>query len=174
MPRLLLLPACAFLALTIGCGSGDDTTAPPDDGTPGAGDLPADLLGEWRYEIILDQTCDPDTGLCEPTSAQSETLSFTDDGHFEHVFFGESNFPPCSMVVQHQSEGTAEVGGSTLALHISDGTTRVTDTCGENSTTDEGGETDTYTWELTQSNGSQQLLLTNDQGTELGPFERDQ
>ena len=44
-----------------------------------------------------------------PTADQSETVTLGSEGHFEHVFVGESNFPPCSMEVLHQSEGTAEV-----------------------------------------------------------------
>ncbi len=50
--------------------------------------------------------------------------------------------------------------------------TKVTNTCGEDATTDEAGETDTYTWELSDNNGSPQLTLTNDKGTPLGPFDR--
>ncbi len=46
------------------------------------------------------------------TADQSETVTLGADGHFEHVFVGESNFPPCNMEVLHQSEGTAEVQGS--------------------------------------------------------------
>ena len=107
MSRFSLLPATALLVLIIGCGSGDDSTA-PGDGEP-TGQVPPELVGRWRAELILDQTCDPSTGQCTPTSAQSETLSLTTEGHFEHVVFAESNFPPCSMVLQHESEGTAEV-----------------------------------------------------------------
>ena len=64
--------------------------------------------------------------------------------------------------------------GSNLLLHISTGTTRVTDTCGDNETNDEAGETDTYTWALSDSSGAPQLTLTNENGTELGPFDRKQ
>jgi hypothetical protein len=110
--------------------------------------------------------------VCTPTSAQSETLSLTSEGRFEHVVFAESNFPPCNRVLQHQSEGTAEVQETTLALHITEGLTRFTDTCGQNSETDESGETDTYTWQLTEGeSGAQELTLTNELGTVLGPFE---
>jgi hypothetical protein len=175
MPRLLLCrprPALALLALAIACGSGGDATSPSTP-PPGA-TLPAELLGEWHYQFIGDQNCDPDTGQCVSTSNHSETLNLTSSGHFEHVFVGESNFPPCNMEVLHQSEGTAEVQGSSLLLHMSKGTTRVTNTCGESSTNDEAGETDTYTWELSSSDGASQLTLTNDHGTELGPFEKKQ
>src|SRR5215208_4734951 len=107
MHRFLLLPASALLALAMGCGSGGDAAA-PGDGVP-AGEVPDELVGRWRFEQILDQTCDPDTGLCVPTSAQTETLTLTSQGRFEHVLYAESNFPPCNMVVQHQSEGSADV-----------------------------------------------------------------
>ena len=151
MHRIRLLPTTLLLALTISCGGGGDAAA-PGDGAP-AGQVPDELVGSWRFELILDQTCDPNTGLCVPTSAQTETLTFTDEGRFEHVFFSESNFPPCSQVIQHQSEGSVEVSQSTLALHITEGVTRVEDNCGESSVTDEAGETDTYTWEITASQG---------------------
>jgi hypothetical protein len=175
MPRLLPRPRCPFvlLALAIACGSGGDSTGPEDPNNPAAGSsLPGELLGDWHYTQILDQTCDPDTGQCVPTSDQSETLKLSSSGHFEHVFVGESNFPPCSMEVLHQSEGTAEVRGSTLLLHMRSGTTKVTNTCGESSTSDEAGETDTYTWVLSDSSGAPQLTLTNDHGTPLGPFDK--
>jgi hypothetical protein len=162
-----------LLALAVACGSGGDATAPEDPNTPpGTSNLPAELLGEWHYQQILDQSCDPDTGQCVPTADQSETLTLSSSGHFEHVFVGESNFPPCNMEVLHQSEGMAEVKGSSLLLHMSTGTTKVTNTCGESSTTDEAGDTDTYTWELSDSSGTAQLTLTNDKGTALGPFEK--
>jgi len=164
-----------LLALAIACGSGGDSTGPENpNNPPAAGTLPGELIGEWHYTQILDQNCDPDTGQCVPTSDQSETLKLSSNGHFEHVFVGESNFPPCSMEVLHQSEGTAEAQGSTLLLHMSTGTTRVTNTCGESSTSDEAGETDTYAWELSSSNGTPQLTLTNDHGTALGPFDKKQ
>jgi hypothetical protein len=156
--------------LAVACGSGGDVTAP--ENPPASSSLPAELLGEWHYDQILDQNCDPDTGQCVPTSDQSETLALSSNGHFEHVFTGESNFPPCSLQVLHQSEGTAEVQGSSLLLHMSTGTTKVTNTCGESSTSDEAGDTDTYTWQLSNSNGAQQLTLINDKGTALGPFDK--
>ena len=171
MPRPLLRTAFALLALTTACGAGGDATGPNDPPAQG-NNLPAELLGEWHYTQILDQSCDPDTDQCVPTSDQSETLTLSSNGHFEHVFVGESNFPPCSMELLHQSEGTAEVQGSSLLLHMSKGVTKVTNTCGESSTSDEAGETDTYTWELNENGGVPQLTLTNDKGTELGPFDR--
>ncbi len=174
MPRLVLCsrPAFALLALTLACGSGGDSTTGPSNPPAGSSNLPAELLGEWHYQFIGVPNCDPDTGQCVSTSNQSETLTLSSSGHFEHVFVGESNFPPCSMEVLHQSEGAAEVQGSSLLLHMSTGTTKVTDTCGEDAITDEAGETDTYTWELRDNNGSPQLTLTNDKGTALGPFDR--
>jgi hypothetical protein len=174
MPRLTLhrrlFPASALLALAIACGSGGDSTAP--NSPPPAGNLPAELLGEWHYQFLGIPNCNPDTGQCASTANQSETLTLSSTGQFEHVFVGESNFPPCRMEVLHQSEGTAEVQGSNLLLHISTGTTRVTNTCGDNETNDEAGETDTYAWELSDSGGVPQLTLTNDQGTALGPFDK--
>ena len=174
MPRLLLCsrPTLALLALTLACGSGGggDATGPNDP--PAVAAIPAELVGEWHYQFIGVPTCDPDTGQCVSSADQSETLTLSSNGQFEHVFVGESNFPPCSMEVLHQSEGTAEVQGSSLLLHMSKGTTKVTDTCGEDGTTDEAGQTDTYTWELSDTTGSSQLMLTNDKGTALGPFDR--
>ena len=171
MPRLLLRTASALLVLTAACGSGGDAAAPNDP--PATSNVPAELLGEWHYTQILDQNCDPDTGQCVPTSDQSETLTLSSNGHFEHVFVAESNFPGCRREVLHESQGTAEVQGSSLLLHISEGTTRDTNTCGENRTFDEAGETDTYTWALSDdSDGTPQLTLINDHGTELGPFEK--
>ena len=174
MPRLLpcLSPAFALLAMAIACGSGGDSTSP---NTPSpTGNLPAELLGEWHYQFLGIPNCNPDTGQCVSTANQSETLKFSSNGHFEHVFVGESNFPPCSMEVLHESEGTAEVQGSNLLLHISTGTTRGTNTCGHNETNDEAGKTDTYTWALSDSSGVRQLTLTNENGTALGPFEKKQ
>jgi hypothetical protein len=174
MPRRSLplrpRPIFILLALAGACGSGGDATSPSNP--PAASTLPPELLGEWHYQQILDQSCDPDTGQCVPTADQSETVTLSANGHFEHVFVGESNFPPCNMEVLHQSEGTAEMQGSTLLLHMSKGTTKVTNTCGESSTTDEAGDTDTYTWALSDSSGVSQLTLTNDKGTALGPFEK--
>jgi hypothetical protein len=174
MPRLVHCsrPACALLALTLACGSGGDSTTGPSNPPAGSSNLPAELLGEWHYQFIGVPNCDPETGQCVSTTNQSETLTLSSSGHFEHVFVGESNFPPCSMEVLHQSEGAAEVRGSSLLLHMSTGTTKVTDTCGEDATTDEAGETDSYTWELSDNDGSPQLTLTNDKGTALGPFDR--
>lgn len=177
MPRLLPRPRLPFLllALAIACGSGGDSTGPndPNNPPPAGSNLPTELVGQWHYEVILDNTCD-DTGACVSTANQSETLTLSSDGHFEHVFTGESNFPPCRKEVLHQSEGTAEVQGSSLLLHISEGVTRGTDTCGDNTNKDEAGEIDTYTWELTDTNGVPQLMLTNDHDVELGPFEKKQ
>jgi hypothetical protein len=171
-PRPCLSPAFALLAMALACGSGGDSTGP--NNPPAASNLPAELLGEWHYQFIGVPNCDPDTGQCVSTANQSETLTLSSNGHFEHVFVGESNFPPCNMEVLHESEGTAEVQGPNLLLHIGTGTTRVTNTCGDNETNDEAGETDTYTWALSTSDGAQQLTLTNDQGTELGPFDKKQ
>jgi hypothetical protein len=178
MPRLLPRPRFPLflLALAIACGSGGDSTAPddPNNPPPAGGNLPSELVGKWHYQFLGDQNCDPETGQCVSTANQSETLTLSSNGHFEHVFVGESNFPPCMKEVLHQSEGTAEVQGSSLLLHISEGVTRGTDTCGDNTNKDEAGETDTYTWELSDNSGTPQLTLTNDHGVELGPFEKTQ
>jgi len=175
MPRLTLSsrPSFALLALTLACGSGGDSTTGPNNPPSGSSNLPAELVGKWHYQFIGVPNCDEETGQCVSTANQSETLTLSSSGHFEHVFVGESNFPPCNMEVLHESEGAAEVEGSSLLLHMSRGTTKVTDTCGEDATTDEAGETDTYSWELSDSTGTAQLTLTNDKGTPLGPFDRE-
>ena len=172
MPQLFPRRRSLFLllALALACGSGGDSTAPDD--FPAGSTLPGELVGEWHYQFIGIPKCDPDTGQCASTANQSETLTLSSDGHFEHIFVGESNFPPCRMEVLHESEGTAEVQGSNLLLHISTGTTRGTNTCGDNQTNNEAGKTDTYTWALSNSSGGPQLTLTNENGTALGPFEK--
>ena len=172
MPHLFLRfrSVLLLLALATACGSGADSTAP--DNPPAGSNLPVELVGEWHYQFLGIPKCDPNTGQCASTANQSETLKLSSDGHFEHVFVGESNFPPCRMEVLHESEGTAEVQGSDLLLHISTGTTRGTNTCGDNETHDEAGKTDTYTWALSNSTGIPQLTLTNENGTVLGPFDQ--
>jgi hypothetical protein len=160
----------ALLAV-LSCGSdGGDSTGPIDDGDNDA--LPAELVGTWRFQQAGDVICDPATGLCTSSYARSETLRFSGDGEFEHALFAESNFPGCSLVVQHESHGTAAVQGSSLSLHIEEGLTRVEDTCGESSDTDESGETDVYTWSLSEGPGGvAQLTLTDAEDNEIGPFE---
>jgi hypothetical protein len=174
MPRLFPRPRSPFalLALAIACGSGGDSTAP--NNPPAGSNLPGELVGEWHYQFLGLPKCDPNTGQCASTANQSETLKLSSNGRFEHVFVGESNFPPCRMEVLHESEGVAEVQGSNLLLHISEGTTRGTNTCGDNEIHDEAGETDTYTWALSDSSGVSQLTLTNENGTALGPFDKRQ
>ncbi len=88
MRRSPLLPTGAALALALGCGSGEDATAPGDDSPPSR--LPAELVGTWRFQQILDQTCDPTTGQCVPTSAWSESLRFTVEGRFEHALYADA------------------------------------------------------------------------------------
>ena len=94
------------LALVLGCGGGDDVSAPEGDDPP-AGDLPDALVGTWRWEEIGDVICDPNTGLCSSSYARSQSLRLTDDGDFEHVLVYESNLGGCSLEVLHESAGTA-------------------------------------------------------------------
>ena len=55
---------------------------------------------------------------------------------------------------------------------MSSGTTRVDNNYGESDQSDEAGQTDTYTWEVTQGDSAQaQRRLVNDHDVELGPFE---
>ena len=159
------------VAAILGCGSGGDATTPDGDG-PTEGALPADLVARWHLEEAGDPTCDPDTGLCSSSFARSETLELTSAGTFEHSLFAESNFPPCSLTAHHQSSGTAEADGTTLQLHISEGVTSVQDVCGESGDTDESGKTYSYTYRIEAgSGGSRQLVLTDEQGDEIGPFD---
>ena len=97
MRRLLPCPPAAFalLAMAVACGSGGDSTGPNDP--PPASNLPAERVGEWHYQFLGLPKCDPNTGQCASTANQSETLKLSSNGHFEHVFVGESNFPPCRM-----------------------------------------------------------------------------
>jgi hypothetical protein len=161
------------LIAVLSCGSdGDDVTDPGDDGD--VDPLPAELVGTWRFQDAGDVICDPGTGQCTSSYARSESLRLTADGAFEHALFAESNFPPCSMVIQHESHGTAAVEGTSLSLSISEGLTRVEDSCGESSDTDESGETDVYTWSLSEgAGGAPQLTLVDAEDNEIGPFEQE-
>lgn len=162
--------AALALALVVGCGSGDDVAAPDDD-TPG-GEIPEALVGSWNWQEIGDVVCDPGTGQCGASVARSQTLRLTDDGRFTHVLVYESNLGGCRLEVLHESEGSAEVEGSALLLHIAEGTTRVDNTCGESGVTDESGETDRYGWELREGEGgAPELMLVDDEENTLGPFE---
>jgi len=159
------------VALFLGCGSGSGPTG--TDSNTGHSALPSTLVGTWRFEQIGDQNCDPDTGQCTPTIARRETVTLTADGHFEHVMYAESNFPPCSMVIAFQAEGTATAQGSTLTLHAASGRTKKDDNCGEDIDEDERNSTWTYTWEVTAGEGgTPQLFLTNSEGTRIGPYDR--
>jgi hypothetical protein len=163
MPPLLLRPAFALLALIIACGSGGDTTAP--NNPPAGSNLPAELVGEWHYQQIGDQNCSPDTGQCVPTSNQSETVTLASNVHFEHVFVGESNFPPCSMeaaLVRGYGGGT---GLQPVAPH-EQGNNRVTNTAAKARPATRRARP-TPTWELSNSDGAPQLTLTNDRGTAI-------
>jgi hypothetical protein len=72
----------------------------------------------------------PEHRSVPPHLRHQETLNIGADSHFDHVLFAELNFPPCIVLVQHQSEGTAEVQDSTLLLHMNSETTRVDNNCG--------------------------------------------
>ena len=167
------LVAALGLALVLGCGSGDDVTAPEDGGddNPPAGQLPDALVGNWRWEEIGDVLCDPVTGQCTSSYARSQTLRLTENGDFQHVLVFESNLSGCSLEVLHESNGTAEAEGTALVLHIAEGTTRVDDTCGESGVTDESGQADRYTWEITEGEGgAPELVLVDEEENTLGPF----
>jgi hypothetical protein len=161
------------LALMIpACGS-DKSTAPGDDGSP-SDQLPAALVGTWHLEQAGEPVCDPDTGECTQSYARSETLELTAAGSFDHALFFESNLPPCTLTVHHQASGTAEATDSTLQLHISEGLTHVEDNCGNRGgDTNEAGNTESFTYQLSDgTGGATELMLTDDGGTEIGPYER--
>ena len=167
-------PATTVLLLTLlattGCGS-DSSTDPGGNDTPS---LPAELVATWHLAQAGDPVCDPDTGECTQSFARSETLELSDDGSFDHALFFESHLPPCDLVVHHQSNGSAEASGSTLQLHISEGLTHVEDNCGDKGgDTDEAGNTETFTYQISEgTSGGPELLLTDTEGTEIGPYER--
>ena len=168
------LPAIAtlfFIIVAAGCGS-DDSSGPGGDDTPA---LPAELAATWHLSQAGDPVCDPDTGECVQSFARSETLDLADQGTFEHALFFESHFPPCSLVVHHQSSGSVEASRDTLRLHISEGLTHVEDNCGNRGgDTDEAGNTETFTYTISEgSSGGPELLLTDEEGTEIGPYERE-
>jgi hypothetical protein len=160
------------LALTVGCGSGGDAAAPEGDGENPPGSVPDTLVGSWKWEEIGDVVCDPATGQCITSVVRSQTLQLTEDGRFTHVLMYESHLGGCDLEVLHQSEGTAETDAATLLLHITDGTTQVQNSCGESGTTDESGQTDTYSWEISAGEaGVQQLTLVDEEDNTLGPFQ---
>jgi hypothetical protein len=176
MPRHIFpIASGALLLLTVvasGCSS-DKSTGPGSGGAPPDA-LPAQLLGTWHLEQAGEPVCDPGTGECVQSFARSETLDLGDDGSFEHSLFFESHLPPCSLTVHHQSSGRAEASGATLQLHISEGLTHVEDNCGgRGGDTNEAGTTDTFSYQLSESStGGAQLVLTDEEGTEIGPYER--
>ena len=171
----LLRTLLTTLAITAapGCGSGGDAAAPDGPGdNPSGGQLPDSLVGTWRWEEIGDVVCDPATGQCTNSFARSQKLELSDDGHFTHVLVYESHLAGCDLEVLHQSDGTAEAQGGSLLLHISAGTTKVDNTCGESGITDESGQTDTYDWEIRGGEaGVPELILVDEEGTTLGPFQ---
>ena len=164
--------AAVLLALLLaqGCGS-DNSTDPGDDSTPA---LPTELVGTWHLSQAGDPICDPDTGECTQSFARSETLELTDDGNFDHALFFESHLPPCSLVVHHQASGRAEASGTSLQLHISEGLTHVEDNCGDRGgDTNEAGNTETFTYQISDgTSGGPELMLNDEEGTDIGPYER--
>ena len=167
------LIAAMTTALTLACGSGGDAAAPDGNGENSPGSIPETLVGSWKWEQIGDVVCDPATGQCSSSFVRSQTLELTAQGGFTHVLVYESHLGGCDLEVLHQSEGTAEAQDTTLLLHISDGTTRVQNSCGESGTTDESGNTDSYRWDLSETDaGVQQLTLIDEDENTLGPFDR--
>ncbi|HEU4524753.1 MAG TPA: hypothetical protein VFR62_07000 [Gemmatimonadales bacterium] len=174
-PAVRLRSLLVLLTLTFapGCGSGGDAAAPERDGENAPDALPQALVGSWKWEEIGDVVCDPATGQCTSSYARSQTLELTDAGGFTHVLVYESHLGGCSLEVLHESEGGAEAEEATLLLHIAEGTTRVQNSCGESGVTDESGQTDRYTWEVSAGeSGVQQLTLVDEEENTLGPFQR--
>jgi hypothetical protein len=150
------------------CGS-RDTSNYGGNNSSSTGSVPSELVGSWHLATATSPTCDPDTGVCEDTSARSETLTIKADGSFEHSLFAESNLSQCHLQAHHQSSGTATASGNTLSLHIRQGLTSVQDDCGNNGgDTNEAGRTYSYTYVIEGG----QLTLTDQDGNDIGPFER--
>ncbi len=148
------------LWLIVGCGS---SGSPTYGGAP----VPSALIGTWSYEVFGNQLCDQ-TNHCVPSYAHTEQLSLTRDGRFSLSRSEETNTSTCTLVVDTQGEGSAAVDGSTLLLYVDQGTTRNDDTCGQSTLIDERGNIWAYAWEVFGN----QLMLTSEQGTQLGPFLR--
>ena len=90
------------------------------------------------------------------------------------MLFAESNFPPCRLVILHESKDSAAAEGSSLSLSIATGTIRVEDSCGETTETDETDETDVYAGSLSEGEGgAAQPTLVDAEDNEIGPFERE-
>lgn len=171
-PHRLSGTAALVFSLVAAAGCGSDSSDGPSGGDSPA--LPSQLVATWHLSQAGEPVCDPDTGECVQSFARSETLDLVEDGTFEHALFFESHFPPCSLVVHHQSSGTAEATGDTLRLRISDGLTHVDDNCGNRGgDTDEAGNTETFTYRISDgSSGGPELMLTDEEGTDIGPYER--
>lgn len=144
------------------CGRGADADPARE------GKVPKVLLGEWKFEQIGLLKCD-DAGTCHPTIARRERMTLTPDGKFQYSLYAESHFPPCKLVGQAQGTGTASVRGTTLDLRVAEGFVKQQDSCGKSGTTNEKGNTWTYTFEL-GDDGT--LMLTNDEGTKVGPYKK--
>lgn len=96
-------------------------------------------------------------------------MLLTADAKFEYSLYAESHFPPCKLVGHAQGKGTATAKGTTLDLRVVEGFVKQRNSCGKSASTNEKGKTWTYTYELT---GDDTLILTNDEGTRIGPYKR--
>lgn len=158
-------------ALVCSCKGDGSTGGNPLGASPApiaAKRIPANLVGEWKFEQLGDAQCD-DSGRCIPTIARRERLTLTADAKFEYSLYAESNFPPCKLVGQAQGRGTANVTGAKLELLVAEGFSKKQDSCGKSFDNSEKGNTWTYTFVLA-ADGT--LMLTNDEGTQIGPYKR--
>lgn len=155
------LPVCIVAG---GCGEADGS---PKEAQR-AGKLPSSLVGEWKFEQLGQLECN-ETGNCHPTIVRRERLKLTADAKFEYSLYAESHFPPCKLVGHAQGKGTASAKGSRLDLRVAEGFVKQRNTCGKSASTNEKGKTWTYTYELAEDGT---LMLTNDEGTRIGPYKR--
>ncbi|HEU0035165.1 MAG TPA: hypothetical protein VFQ53_31280 [Kofleriaceae bacterium] len=130
--------------------------------------LPPALVGEWKFEQLGDVQCDA-AGKCHPTIARRERMKLAADGAFEYSLYAESHFPPCKLVGHAQGKGTATATATTLALHVREGFVKREDSCGKSAETNEKGQIWKYTYELARDGT---LMLTNDEGTKVGPYKK--
>jgi hypothetical protein len=152
--------------VVVGCGREAD--GGPKREPSGAGKLPTELVGEWKFEQLGDVKCNGE-GKCHPTIARRERMKLTAEGKFEYSLYAESHFPPCKLVGHAQGKGTATVRGTTLDLRVAEGFVKQQNSCGKSASTNEKGNTWTYAFELADDGT---LMLTNDEGTKVGPYKR--